>query len=240
MLFLFDIDGTLLYGMPPAHRMALCDAAEQIYGVKPLPRHLGKTAGLTDSVIARRMLLDAGVPLEEISQGLHAFYAAAADAYERHVPSDLCPYYTPHVVETLEWLREQGALLALVTGNIERIAWRKLAAAGLDTYFALGAFGDEAESRDELPPKAVRRAEQRFERAFSRDDVYVIGDTPADIACGMNSQLRTIAVATGPEHSLAELLNCHPDFALRDLGELSSLPLFGQASADTSANTRAG
>ncbi len=27
MLFLFDIDGTLLRGMPPAHRLALCDAA---------------------------------------------------------------------------------------------------------------------------------------------------------------------------------------------------------------------
>lgn len=240
MLFLFDIDGTLLYGMPPAHRMALCDAAEQVYGVKPLPRHLGKTAGLTDSVIARRMLLDAGVPSREIAPDLQAFYAAAADAYERHVPSDLRPYYTPHVVEALEWLGEQKASLALVTGNVERIAWRKLAAAGLDAYFAFGAFGDEAESRDDLPPKAVRRAEQRFERAFSRDDVYVIGDTPADIACGANSQLRTIAVATGPEHSLAELLHCHPDFALQDLGQLSSLPLFGDASGSMSAHTRAG
>ena len=240
MLFLFDIDGTLLYGMPPAHRMALCDAAEQIYGVKPLPRHLGKTAGLTDSVIARRMLLDAGVPREKIEPGLQAFYAAAADAYERDVPSDLRPYYTPHVVETLEWLGAQRAALALVTGNIERIAWRKLAAAGLDAYFAFGAFGDEAESRNELPPKAVRRAEQRFERAFSRDNVYVIGDTPADIACGANSQLRTIAVATGPEHSLAELLHCHPDFAVQDLSQLSSLPLFGETGGSTSTHTRAG
>ena len=32
MLFLFDIDGTLLRGMPPAHRLALCDAAEVSLG----------------------------------------------------------------------------------------------------------------------------------------------------------------------------------------------------------------
>jgi phosphoglycolate phosphatase len=239
MLFLFDIDGTLLYGMPPAHRMALCDAAGEIYGVKPEPRQLGKTAGLTDSVIARRMLVEAGVPPEEIVSGLQAFYAAAADAYGRHVPSDLRPYHTPHVTATLDWLRGRGATLALVTGNIERIAWRKLAAAGLDAYFALGAFGDEAESRDELPPKALDRAEQRAGHGFSRDNVYVIGDTPADIACGANSQLRTIAVATGPDHSLAELLTCGPDFAVQDLGEFSNLPLFGETDANTCSTIRA-
>ena len=38
MLFLFDIDGTLLRGMPPAHRLAICDAAHQIFSVPLTPR----------------------------------------------------------------------------------------------------------------------------------------------------------------------------------------------------------
>jgi hypothetical protein len=53
MLFLFDIDGTLLRGMPPLHRMALCDAAERIYNVSLSPDDLGQTAGMTDSFSAR-------------------------------------------------------------------------------------------------------------------------------------------------------------------------------------------
>src|SRR5262249_661190 len=118
MLFLFDIDGTLLRGMPPAHRIALCDAAERVYGVTVEPRHLGKTAGMTDSAIARRMLLDAGVSAEVIARGLPTFFAAAADAYEHHVPNDLRPYHTPHAVAALEWLRDNQAVLGLVTGNI--------------------------------------------------------------------------------------------------------------------------
>src|SRR5690242_2824325 len=129
MLFLFDIDGTLLRGMPPAHRMALCDAAEQIFGVAAEPTHLGKTAGITDTAIARRMLLQAGVPLDALSRGLPAFFAAAADAYDHHVPDDLRPYLTPHAIASLEWLVGNQAILGLVTGNIKRIAWRKLAAA---------------------------------------------------------------------------------------------------------------
>ena len=226
MLFLFDIDGTLLAGTPPAHRQALCDAARLVYGVNLEPIHLGRTAGMTDSVIARRMLLAAGVPDETLASGLPAFYEAAADAYERHVPDDLRPYRTPHAAESLGWLRERNGHLGLVTGNIQRLAWRKLAAAGLDDYFAFGAFGDEAESRDALPPLAVARAEALYGRRFAPRDVYVIGDTPADIACGAASRFRTVAVATGPEHALDDLLVCQPDYAFPDLSHLYELPLF--------------
>ena len=225
MLFLFDIDGTLLAGMPPAHRMALCDAARQVYGVALEPIHLGKTAGMTDSVIARRMLQAAGVAADTLAARLPAFYEAAADAYERHAPVDLRLYRTPHAAESLAWLRSHDAHLGLVTGNIQRLAWRKLAAAGLDEYFVLGAFGDEAESRDALPPLALARAEQQYRRHFEPGDVYVVGDTPADIACGVASRFRTVAVATGPEHSLDDLLACQPDYAFPDLSYLYELPL---------------
>lgn len=228
MLFLFDIDGTLLRGMPPAHRMALCDATEHVYGVTVEPRHLGKTAGMTDSAIARRLLLETGVSHDMIASGLPAFFVAAADAYERHVPDDLRPYLTPHAVASLEWLRGNHAILGLVTGNIERIAWRKLAAAHLDEYFSFGAFGDEAELRDELPPRAIARAEQITARKFAPHEVFVIGDTPADIACGVASRVRTIAVATGPEHSLEDLHACQPDYVFSDLGDLLDVPIFEQ------------
>jgi phosphoglycolate phosphatase len=228
MLFLFDIDGTLLRDMPPAHRTALCDAAEQVFGVTVESRHLGKTAGMTDSAIARRMLLEAGVTIAAVSDGLPDFFAAAADAYDRLVPDNLRPYLTPHAVASLEWLRSHHAVLGLVTGNIERIAWRKLAAAQLDGYFSFGAFGDEAELRDELPPRAIARAEQITAQQFALNEIFVVGDTPADISCGAASQLRTIAVATGPEHSLDDLHACQPDYIFPDLSGLLSAPLFGQ------------
>ena len=235
MLFLFDIDGTLLAGMPPAHRMALCDAAQIVYGVSLEPIHLGKTAGLTDSVIARRMLVAAGVGPDALAAGLPAFYEAAAGAYERHVPDDLRPYRTPHAAESLEWLRAHGVRLGLVTGNIQRLAWRKLAAAGLDEYFSVGAFGDEAESRDDLPPLALTRAEQRFGARFVPEAVYVIGDTPADIACGAASRFRTVAVATGPEHSLDDLRACQPDYAFPDLTHLYEIPLAASSAGSDDA-----
>jgi len=225
MLFLFDIDGTLLRRMPPAHRQAICDAALAVYGVRVAPGAMGGTAGMTDTAIARRVLLGAGVPLDEFADGLPAFYAAAADAYERHVPADLRPYHTPHAAEALEWLAGRGAALALVTGNVERIAWTKLRAAGLADRFRCGGFGDEAEAREELPPLAVARAREAFGRDFAPAETYVIGDTPADVACGAASGLRTVGVATGPEHSLDHLRACSPDYLFEDLRGLLDLEL---------------
>ncbi len=225
MLFLFDIDGTLLRRMPPAHRQALCDAALEVFGARIAPGEMGFTAGMTDTAIARRMLLGVGIAGDEIAAGLERFFAVSAEAYQRHVQDDLTPYYTPHALETLDWLRERGASLGLVTGNVERIAWIKLAAARMDAYFACGAFGDEAEAREELPPLALVRARELFERDFAPAETYIVGDTPADVGCGAAHGLRTIAVATGPAHALDDLRSCGPDYLFADLSGVCTLSI---------------
>src|SRR5262249_38745417 len=135
MLFLFDIDGTLLRRMPPYHRQAVCDGLHAAFGLRLEPGDLGQTAGRTDAALPRPAVRAVGISPEDSAAGLPVFYAAAADAYGRHVPGDLRAYHTPHVVAALDWLAESGAALGLVTGNIEGIAWVKLRAAGLGDYF---------------------------------------------------------------------------------------------------------
>ncbi|HEX6818392.1 MAG TPA: HAD family hydrolase [Ktedonobacterales bacterium] len=223
LLFLFDIDGTLLRRMPPAHRHAISDAAQEVYGVTLAAGDMGSTAGMTDTAIIRRVVLSRGVTDAALWAGLPAFFESASIAYTRHVPADLRAYHTPFAGETLAWLAERGASLGLVTGNIEGIAWTKLKAAGIADYFRCGAFGDEAELRDSLPPLALARAQAVFARDFTPEQVYVVGDTPADIQCGAASGLRTIGVATGPEHSLDHLRACSPTSVFDDLRGLRTL-----------------
>src|SRR5271165_1391696 len=102
MLFLFDIDGTLLRGMPPAHRQAVCDAALRVFGTAIAPADLGLTAGMTDSSIIYRALRMRGVGDPVIQSGLPSFFAEVAEAYERRVPADLRPFHTPHAELALE------------------------------------------------------------------------------------------------------------------------------------------
>jgi phosphoglycolate phosphatase-like HAD superfamily hydrolase len=179
---------------------------------------------MTDIAILRRALA-ARMAAHDLRDGLPEFFACAATAYERLVPADLRQYHTPHARPTLDWLAARAARLGLVTGNIERIAWLKLRAAGLADYFACGAFGDEAEERAELPALALARAGELYRTTFAPDHVYVVGDTPADIACGVACGLRTVAVATGVIHSIDELRACGPDYAFADLSGLRALPV---------------
>lgn len=237
-LTLFDIDGTLLRGAPPVHRQALCEAARVVCGVTLRSGEFGPTAGMTDRAIARRELRVAGLSDAEIDAAMPEFCAAAASAYEELAPDDLSAYHTPHARAALDWLVAHGATLGLVTGNIERIAWRKLSAAGLAEHFVqaaplpaarwavapwIGGFGDQGEERDTLPPLALARAEGLLGLRPLADVTWVVGDTPADIACGAAHGLRSIGVATGAAYSLADLRACQPSVAIRDLGELTTL-----------------
>ena len=47
--------------------------------------------------------------------------------------------------------------------------------------------------------------------------MVVIGDTPHDVSCGKAIGARTLAVATGPSYSLADLEACEPWKAVEEL-----------------------
>ena len=87
-------------------------------------------------------------------------------------------------------------MLGIVSGNLERIGWKKLGRAGLDHYFRFGVFADEALTRTELVALALRHAAGRgwFNGAGR---AVLVGDTPNDVEAGRANGLETIAVATG-------------------------------------------
>ena len=106
-------------------------------------------------------------------------------AYARLCPSDLSHTVVPGVSELLEWLGERESVqLGLLTGNYEPVARLKLSRAGLGRHFpsGQGAFGSDAEDRAALPAIARRRAGRRG-APHPREQTWVIGDTPRDIAC---------------------------------------------------------
>jgi phosphoglycolate phosphatase-like HAD superfamily hydrolase len=200
VLLLFDIDGTLLLRAADAHRDALHDALEEIWGVD-LRGVRVQTGGRTDPDIARDILLRGGVSARAIDGGLADFREAAARRYAELVPDDLSAHVAPHAVETLQAL-DGVRRLSLVTGNLEPIARLKLRAAGLGGWFAdgQGGFGSDSEDRSDLPAVARRRAGAAWNGGapWPRERTVVVGDTPRDIACARADGVRVVAVATGP------------------------------------------
>jgi phosphoglycolate phosphatase-like HAD superfamily hydrolase len=223
MLFLFDIDGTLLSGATATHAEALHRALNRVHGIdadnvrSPLA-----PAGRTDGEIARAILLAAGVSARRIDERADAVRDECCRIYAELSTEDLSRTVLPGVKVLLEWLSgREDVKLALVTGNFEPIARLKLKRAGLGRHFQAGqgAFGSDSEDRVSLPPLARRRAGVTG-HPHPREETLLIGDTTRDIVCARSDGVRCFAVATGPVPA-GELMEA--DGVAADAAELSIL-----------------
>lgn len=220
-LVLFDVDGTLV-DVGGAGRAALRGALVEVFGrAGPIDRV--DFHGRTDPSIVREVLRGLGREDAWIDARMADLWPPYLDRLELELAARNGRVGTcagvPDLLEALAGL--EGITLGLVTGNVEGGARRKLAAAGVDAPFPVGAFGSDAEARDDLPPVALRRAE-RLGLSFRAEEVWVVGDTPDDIRCGKVSGLRTLAVATG-RHGHEELAGHAADLVLSDLSETDAV-----------------
>jgi phosphoglycolate phosphatase-like HAD superfamily hydrolase len=216
VLVLFDIDGTLLLRASEEHAAALRGALADVYGVEATAKVAA--AGRTDTAIARDLAALGGVEGARFDEGLARFKELTASRFAQCAPASLRDRVAPGIGELLASLAERGDVrCSLVSGNYEPVARLKLERAGIGSYFAAGqgAFGSDAEARNELPPIARARA-----GGHPRERTIVVGDTPLDIACARADGLRVLAVATGP-HSASELTGA--DGVAADGWELAQL-----------------
>lgn len=215
-LLLFDIDGTLV-DTGGAGRDAVRTALETVYGeTGPIDSY--DFHGKTDPGIVRGLLSAAGWDDRAVERRLSEFWPLYLRELERELTArDGRARAYPGVRDLLEGLALDARFeLALVTGNVAQGAWQKLAAVGLDRHFRYGAFGSDSQFREELPPLALRRAQEHLGRRVVPEEAWIIGDTPEDIRCARSSGIRVLAVATG-RHGLTDLREHDPDHALPGL-----------------------
>jgi phosphoglycolate phosphatase-like HAD superfamily hydrolase len=124
----------------------------------------------------------------------------------------------PGVEELLPRLIKAGIMLGITSGTLEAAAHIKLDRAKLNHYFSFGGFGSDSDDRGELTRAAIRRAEVVRGEKINPTTVYVIGDTPKDIAAAHATQAIGIGVATG-KYSVDELKNAGADYVLGSLLE---------------------
>jgi phosphoglycolate phosphatase len=217
-LLLWDIDGTLI-ASGGAGMHALQRALREVFGIEGSLADI-EFGGRTDTWIMREVFRKFSLPAtpENFSRYFEGYIAALPAALDNPHARVL-----PGVREILRAAATHGGFAqGLLTGNMRRGAQVKLAHHGLWDHFAFGAFGDDSEHRNELGPHAVRRALERHGINFAADDVWIIGDTPHDIACGKAIGARTLAVATGG--STLEQLRAHaPTAVLENLADTNAV-----------------
>lgn len=240
-LVLWDVDGTLLHpgpGVVEAYEQAVAETLDHgragaRCSMRP-PAGNGPlvdkrmsveltVGGMTDPQVCLLLLRRAGLTpreadrlLPDVLRGVEERVAASVAIMREE------GRVMPGVPDVLSALYEaSGVLQSVVTGNTVANARAKLSAFGLGRWLDLdvGAFGSDDHDRRALVGVALARAGRRRGLTFAGDQVWVVGDTPRDLACARAGGVRCALVGTG-HHTLEELGALGPDLLLPDLGQV--------------------
>ena len=191
---LFDIDGTLI-DTGGAGGRCWGHAFQAVFGTDADITKFSEV-GMTDPVVARRTFVGA-MGRDPSGDEL----ATLMTAYVRDLPELVAasPDYRvlPGVVDLLKRLSTSGTMLGLVSGNLEGAARIKIARADLNRYFPFGGYGTDSADRIELTRAAIARAQTMRGYPLDPAEVYVVGDTPLDVAAAHGAGAIAVGVATG-------------------------------------------
>lgn len=214
MLYLFDIDGTLV-DTGGAGMAALKQATSEVFGDEGPELDL---AGATDRGIVAGIHRHYGMEFSD--EGFEKYLAVY---HERLAENLALGRFAGRVIEGVMPMLEHlaansGATLGLLTGNTAQGARIKVSHFGLADYFAFGAYGCDHADRNKLGPIALQRAEAHAGKSFSAGETWIIGDTPKDIACAKAIGARCLAVATG-SFTIDQLKSHSADLVVATLDE---------------------
>jgi phosphoglycolate phosphatase-like HAD superfamily hydrolase len=193
VVVLFDVDETLVHTGGAGAR-SWNAAFEKVYGV---PADIGKhtSVGETDPQVARETFRGV-LGREPEGDELDPLYAR----YLLHMSDDIwhSPQYRmlPGADQVLQQLVDAGVILGIVSGAMEGAARTKLMPANLNRFFLFGAYGSDSPDRPELTRIAIEKA-RRLHPGLASEDVFVVGDTPLDVAAAHGASAVSVGVATG-------------------------------------------
>jgi phosphoglycolate phosphatase len=211
---LWDIDGTLVRSGGVAAQ-AFLDAEAEVTGVRPTStwRDYG---GRLDTEIADMLLTAVGATttlIDDVLEVLRRLVDERLGELRAHTST------YPGVDALLAKLADAGVRQTVVTGNLASIARHKLEAGGLIPPIEpeFGGYGESAPNRAAVAQVAL----DRLSAAGWQPDlggVWVVGDTPRDLACARAVGVRCALVATG-RRTVEELAGLDADIVLPDLSD---------------------
>jgi phosphoglycolate phosphatase len=214
-LILFDIDGTLIDTGGAGARSWAWAFERQFDARVDIAEH--STAGMTDPAIGRvtfKEVMEREPTSAELTRLMASYQAVLPD----YVASSEDYRVLDGVQSLLEELTDAGIALGLTTGGLEAAAHAKLGRGQLNHFFLVGGYGSDSEDRVALTRAAVERGERLLGHALDLSEVFVVGDTPLDIAAAKGVGAVSVGVASG-RYDVAELEAADPDHVLASLAD---------------------
>ena len=219
-LLLFDIDGTLVR-TGGAGKDSMEKALYKVFNIKngldSIPM-----MGRTDPLILKDAVAKHGIVWNRENEN------KLKEVYFKIIEKEIIKprkgqRVLPGIEQALKLLSgEKHIYLGLLTGNYRTSAYVKINRFDLGKYFPFGAFADDSPDRNKLGRFAMERFVAKYGITISSSNVFIIGDTPHDIACALPYNFKTVAVATGI-HSFEKLKEHNPDFVFRDFRDYENI-----------------
>jgi phosphoglycolate phosphatase-like HAD superfamily hydrolase len=211
---LWDIDGTLMRTGGVAAQ-AFLDAVAEVTGTRPSAERRDY-GGRLDTEIADMLLTAVGATATSVTDVLLVLERLVAERVDQ-LRAQTSTF--PGIDALTARLAEAGVRQTVVTGNIPAVARHKLEAALLIPPIEpdLGGYGDSAADRAAV----ARVALDRLAAAGWRPDlneVWIVGDTPRDLACARAIGVRCALVGTG-RRGPSDLHGLGADIVLPDLSD---------------------
>jgi phosphoglycolate phosphatase len=210
---LFDIDGTLI-DTGGAGARSWARAFRLLHGVRiDIGDHT--SAGETDPFVARTTF-EAAIGRGPSPEELGRLYATYLLQLSDELANPVGYRVLPGVEVTLTALADAGATLGIVSGAMEGAARMKLMPGGLNRFFVFGAYGSDGPDRAGITEVAIQKAAQLHSATVRSSDVFVVGDTPLDVAAAKRLGATSVAVASG-KYSIEQLRAAGADHVLASL-----------------------
>ncbi len=180
---LFDFDGVIVKSMESHYEGWRRTLAE--YGIDMSPEELFILEGQTLETVASQIARKFNIPYEETPRLIER------KQYHYHQVKRLESY--PNLLEVLQWARERGLKIGLVTGSTRQQVEEVLENFGIQSYFdAIVTADDKVENKPS--PEPYLRAAQLLQ--VEPADCVVIENAPLGIRSAKNAGMKCIAITT--------------------------------------------
>lgn len=186
---LFDFDGVLVKSMEDHYegwRRALLE-----YGIEMSPEELYMMEGQGVRTVASQITRKYNLPREETGEIIRK-----KQAYYNQIKK--IQFY-PNLIDVLNWAKEKGLLLAVVTGGARERIMEALENFGLSDYFsAIVTSDDVAETKPSPQPYLIAALRLNCKP----EECVVIENAPLGIMSGKNAGMKVVALTTtlSPQH----------------------------------------
>ncbi|MFW9827301.1 MAG: HAD family hydrolase [Candidatus Thorarchaeota archaeon] len=133
-----------------------------------------------------------------------------------------------HLKSVLKKLQKSGFILGIVSNTSKERLERFRKRLNLDQYFSV--FISRNDSPFRKPHSypiiiALNHIKKLIKTSINRDNVYYIGDLPADIECAKNAGIHSIALLSGHGTKI-DLEKANPTFLLPDIKDMLQIDQF--------------